>query len=354
MGSYVDKVIGNDETALYGKGKLTAEVLSLFIGTEEAAIDLGLQLALLDIIKTYLGQRFTTTDLLVEVSWPSVLYGGLTYNKKIPIVVNVLGSFTVGFVDALAKEAFREKSAKNLNLARASYEGFKQALITAGIEATLRLVKLPARYNKQQFEDAFKRVSKAGDAVFGSARQFVRNKYGQNVLNQLAAKFGANNDGAAAVILQKWGDEGLIILNKSTVNSLDNAANELLRGKTAYRHISSDVSYLEQLKTTGKVPQNPNKTYFSLDKFDDPAVAIDKMQLNADATDAVWRLEFDANQMVGKTVFPTGKWNNSEYIEVVTRSYPDFGSGGASQFITQSEIILKRMVNLKTGQVINF
>ncbi len=111
---------------------------------------------LLDIIKTSLGERFTTTDLLAEVSWPSVLYGGLTYNKKIPIVVNVLGSFTVGFADALARETFREKSAKNLNLAQASYEGFKQALITAGIEATLRLVKLPARYNRQQVEDAFR------------------------------------------------------------------------------------------------------------------------------------------------------------------------------------------------------
>ncbi len=150
---------------------LTAEIVStggaLKAGrfATGAAIDLGLQLALLDIIKTSLGQRFTTTDLLAEVSWPSVLYGGLTYNKKIPIVVNVLGSFTVGFADALAREAFREKSAKNLNLAQASYEGFKQALITAGIEATLRLVKLPARYNRQQVEDAFKRVNQAGNLV---------------------------------------------------------------------------------------------------------------------------------------------------------------------------------------------
>jgi hypothetical protein len=194
----------------------------------------------------------------------------------------------------------------------------------------------------------------AGNSLFGSAREFVRTKYGQNVLNQLTSKFGVTNDGAAAVILQKWGDDGLAILNKSTVNNLDDAANELLKNKTAYRHISSNVSYLEQLKASGKVPQNANNTYFSLDKFDDPIVAIDKMQLNANATDAVWRLEFDATQLIGKTTFPKGMWNNAEYIEVLTRSYPNFGSGGASQFITQSEITLKRMVNLKTGQIINF
>lgn len=42
------------------------------------------------------------------------------------------------------------------------------------------------------------------------------------------------------------------------------------------------------------------------------------------------------------------------YIEVLTRSYPNFGKGGATQFITQSQIKLKRLINLKTGEIINF
>ncbi|MRJ09128.1 hypothetical protein EDL99_09680 [Ornithobacterium rhinotracheale] len=78
------------------------------------------------------------------------------------------------------------------------------------------------------------------------------------------------------------------------------------------------------------------------------------MILNADFTDAIWRAEFDATQLVDKVSFPRGKWNNTEYIEVLTRSYPNFGSGGASQFVTQSPIKLKRLVNLKTGEIINF
>jgi hypothetical protein len=164
---------------------LTAEIVStggvLRAGrfATGAAIDLGLQLAMLDIIKTSLGERFTTTDLLAEVSWPSVLYSGLTYNKKIPVVVNILGSFTVGFADALAKETFREKSAKNLNLVQASYEGFKQALITAGIEAVLRLVKIPARYSRKQVEEA---LEDAGKELNGAGDDFINslldaNKY---------------------------------------------------------------------------------------------------------------------------------------------------------------------------------
>ena len=52
--------------------------------------------------------------------------------------------------------------------------------------------------------------------------------------------------------------------------------------------------------------------------------------------------------------FEKTKWNKAEYIEVITRSYPNFGKGGATQFITKSEIRLKRMINLKTGEIINF
>ena len=82
--------------------------------------------------------------------------------------------------------------------------------------------------------------------------------------------------------------------------------------------------------------------------------AIDKMQLNKKYNDAIWRLEFDTEQLLGKVKFPKAKWDSAEYIEVLTRSYPDFGSGGASQFITQSKIKSTRMTNLKTGEVITF
>ena len=140
------------------------------------------------------------------------------------------------------------------------------------------------------------------------------------------------------------------------VTNIEDVANELIKGKIAYRHIGSDVNYLENLKKTGIIPEQigQGKTYFSLDKIDNPIEAIDKMQLNKKYSDAIWRLEFDTEQLLGKVKFPKAKWDSAEYIEVLTRSYPDFGFGGASQFITQSKIKLTRMINLKTGEVITF
>ena len=187
--------------------------------------------------------------------------------------------------------------------------------------------------------------------LFKGARERAIAKFGKEAEELIYFKFNKDG-GAAAEIIDHYGAEGLKALKKA--NKIDDVANELIKGKIAYRHIDSNVSYLEGLKKSGKIPENVNDIYFSLDRIDDPLKAIDKMQLNAEKTDAVWRLEFDANQLIGKTSFPKAKWNKAEYIEVITRSYPNFGKGGATQFITKSEIRLKRMINLKTGEIINF
>ena len=196
-----------------------------------------------------------------------------------------------------------------------------------------------------------KRVGKSN--LFKGARQKAIAQFGKEAEDLIYIKF-KNDGGAAAEIMAHFGQEGFDALKK--VDNIDDAANELIKGKIAYRHIGSDVKYLENLKKTGIIPEQieQGKTYFSLDKIDNPIEAIDKMQLNKTYTDAIWRLEFDADQLLGKVKFPKAKWDNAEYIEVLTRSYPDFGSGGASQFITQSKIRLTKMTNLKTGEVINF
>ena len=195
------------------------------------------------------------------------------------------------------------------------------------------------------------RVAKKTKKIFGSARRFVRNKYGQDVLNQLTVKFG-KNDGAASVVLQKWGDEGLSILNKTTVKNLDDVASEIVKGKTMYRHIDENANYLSSLKKYGEIPSG-HTTYITLDKFDDPIKASGKMQLPPE-NNGVWRIEFEGDQLVNKIQFPNGKFNNIDYKEVLTRSFPEWGEGGATQFITTSSIKVKKMTNLKTGKVINF
>ena len=38
-------------------------------------------------------------------------------------------------------------------------------------------------------------------------------------------------------------------------NKIDDVANELIKGKIAYRHIGSNANYLEQLKSSGIIPE---------------------------------------------------------------------------------------------------
>ena len=51
---------------------------------------------------------------------------------------------------------------------------------------------------------------------------------------------------------------------------------------------------------------------------------------------------------------PKAKWNEASYLEVLTKSFPKWGEGGATQFITKSEIKISKLRNLKTGEVIDF
>ena len=200
-------------------------------------------------------------------------------------------------------------------------------------------------------------VSKGTEVVeqfYHSARRTAITKFGKEAENLIYIKFNKNS-GAAAEIIDRFGQEGIVALKK--VDNIQDVANELLKGKVAYRYVSSDVTYLPQLKTSGKIPANPNKTYFTLDKFDNPTDALRKSQLPAG--DANWRLEFDANQVVGKSEFPYAKHQNADYLEPVCRSYPNLpgegqGIGGATQFLTTEEVKLIRMVNLKTGEIIPF
>ena len=191
------------------------------------------------------------------------------------------------------------------------------------------------------------------EKIQGQARKIAIARYGKEAEHLIYVKF-KEHGGAAAEIISYYGREGINALKK--VDNIQGAASELIKGKIGYRYISSDVKYIEDLKRIGTIPVQTgnNQTYFSLNKMGNPDDAIDYMQLNGRKTDAVWRLEFNTNQLLEKAFFAKGNWNESEYLEVLARSFPNFGKGGASQFVTQSEIKLTKMVNLKTGEVITF
>ena len=243
-------------------------------------------------------------------------------------------------IDALVNVPQVIRSIRSLDLITSTknvYQNAKTSKLAAKFEGLWKSGKTSININEIQ----------------GQARKIAIAKYGKEAEQLIYVKF-KEDGGAAAEIIAHFGQEGLDALKR--VKNIEDVANELIKGKIAYRHIGSDINYLENLKKTGIIPEQigQGKTYFSLDKIDNPIEAIDKMQLNKKYNDAIWRLEFDTEQLLGKVKFPKAKWGSAEYIEVLTRSYPDFGSGGASQFITQSKIKLTRMTNLKTGEVITF
>lgn len=142
--------------------------------------------------------------------------------------------------------------------------------------------------------------------IFRSARQRAIAKFGKDAEEMIYVKFNKDG-GAAAEIIAHYDREGLDALKR--VNTIEDVPNELIKGKIAYRHVGSDVNYLEKLKETGIIPEQIGQgtTYFSLDKIDNPIEAIDRMQLNKKYNDAIGRLEFDTEQLLGKVKFPKAK-----------------------------------------------
>lgn len=240
------------------------------------------------------------------------------------------------------------------------HQGGKDAVMVFSMLSPAGLLKNTDDAIEKNLDDITTKVKKkadevtegARDIIFSSAREYVRSKYGQEILNQLTTKFGTN-DGAAAVILQKWGDDGLTILNKSYVNNLDDAAKELVINKTMYRYVNETSYNFEKLKTQGLIDASPSQFpgYATLDKIDDAIQAQSILQLPKKPT---WVAEFSSSQIINDVRFPTAKFNNANYIEVLTRSYPEWGIGGGSQFISNSQIKITKLRNLTTGEIITF
>ena len=196
-----------------------------------------------------------------------------------------------------------------------------------------------------------KRVGKS--SLFKGAKQKAIAQFGKEAEDLIYIKFNKDG-GAAAEIMAHFGQEGFDALKK--VDNIDDAAKVLVKGKMGYRYIGSQANYIEEIKKTGIIPpmKGNDFTYFSLEKYDNPNEAISKLQLNEKKTDAAWCAEFSVDQINTSVVFPKANWNDAPNIEVITRSYPQYGEGGASQFVTQESIKLKRLINLKTGEIIIF
>ena len=197
--------------------------------------------------------------------------------------------------------------------------------------------------------------------VLKSARSRVRSTYGDDYVDIfLKQKFG-NEQGAAAVIVDKFGTAGKRILDDDNIKTLSDAAKAIVRDKNImrfydqhmYRAVNETSYNFDKLKSTGIIDASPSQfpTYISLDNFTDAAKAKDVLQLPKKPT---WVAEFTPDQVVKDIRFAKGKFNQGDYTEVLTQAYPKWGKGGGTQFLTNAEIKVSKLRNIETGEIIDF
>jgi hypothetical protein len=120
---------------------------------------------------------------------------------------------------------------------------------------------------------------------------------------------------------------------------------------TGYRYVSSDAKYLEDLSRTGKIPASESGNYISFNKFESPKSAVDHLQLPTQNNASI-RIEFDTAPIAERIQIPNGNYSRADYLEPITKDFPEFGKGGGYQAITKDSIQAKRIVDLRTNKVI--
>jgi hypothetical protein len=69
------------------------------------------------------------------------------------------------------------------------------------------------------------------------------------------------------------------------------------------------------------------------DKYDVPSPQ--KLQVPHDAS---VRASFDTLQLIDDLRIPKGQWGKADYLEPITKDFTEYGSGGATQAITNKPI----------------
>ncbi|HEM3615407.1 TPA: hypothetical protein U1C23_002303 [Streptococcus suis] len=111
---------------------------------------------------------------------------------------------------------------------------------------------------------------------------------------------------------------------------------------TGYRYMSSDASYLPNLKNTMEIPSNPSNTYISFYNYDIPNPGALQVP-----HDAAIKATFDTKQILDDVRVPNGNWGKASYPEPLTTDFPNFGPGGATQAITNKQIKIDSLTDLR-------
>ncbi|MBW1650108.1 MAG: hypothetical protein JRJ44_05445, partial [Deltaproteobacteria bacterium] len=112
---------------------------------------------------------------------------------------------------------------------------------------------------------------------------------------------------------------------------------------TAYRAIGGKSNIGEALEGT---ISSRNPIYITFDNIIDipPSKIKNLLQLPHAPTHVV---EFDTFQLIDDITIPTGRWNTTNILEPITKTFPEWGTGGGTQAVTHLPIKIKKINKLK-------
>jgi hypothetical protein len=113
-----------------------------------------------------------------------------------------------------------------------------------------------------------------------------------------------------------------------------------------YRYVSSDAPYVDQLLRDGTIPPNPKGTYISFDNYEAAEAAEAARSHLQVPHDARYKVEFDTKQILDDVRIPRGNFGAADYLEPLTKDFPEFGVGGATQAVTTRGIFGGKVVDL--------
>jgi hypothetical protein len=113
---------------------------------------------------------------------------------------------------------------------------------------------------------------------------------------------------------------------------------------TGYRAVGGPAVAEAQAGTIA--PRNP--TYITFDNITNMSPSAAQSLLQLPRTPTNW-VSFDTLPLINDLTIPTGKWNTTTTLEPITNTFPEWGSGGGTQAITNQPIQVKGFGTLPTG-----
>jgi hypothetical protein len=176
------------QMVFYGTiGGVSAEILG---GIKAAqcglgfSMDTGLQMGINAIVKTYLNEKFTTSQLLKEVSLPSA-----TVSCATAALINDCGTkcagisgFAVGFGEDVLNQLKTGKSLTDVEIGQSTLNGIKQGILNIIVTKAIGLginkfVTWKGKYTAKQVEDALTDLEKNPEKYGVSGVESILEKY---------------------------------------------------------------------------------------------------------------------------------------------------------------------------------